>query len=64
MLAMVWILHAAVDDCLLVSLPPGRPGERLVSAKRTEPKTLNWAVAADSDSRGVPRRGGASGARP
>ena len=36
--------------------PPGRPGGRLVSAQRTEPKTLNWAVAADSGSREVLQR--------
>jgi peptide/nickel transport system substrate-binding protein len=52
-LAVVCILHAAVDDRLLVSGPPGRPGGRLVSAQRTEPKTLNWVVAADSGSREV-----------
>jgi len=55
-LVLVWTLHAAVDDRLLVSGPPGRPGGRLVSAQRTEPKTLNWAVAADSGSREVLQR--------
>jgi peptide/nickel transport system substrate-binding protein len=55
-LAMVWTLHAAVNDRLLVSGAPGRPGGRLVSAQRTEPKTLNWAVAADSGSREVLER--------
>jgi peptide/nickel transport system substrate-binding protein len=53
MLALVCALHAAGDDRLVVSGPPGRPGGRLVSAQRTEPKTLNWAVAADSGSREV-----------
>src|SRR5450759_797648 len=53
MLGLVWTLHAAPDDRLLVTGPPGRPGGRLVSAQRSEPKTLNWAVAADSGSREV-----------
>jgi peptide/nickel transport system substrate-binding protein len=52
----VWTLHAAADDRLIVSGTPGRPGGRLVSAQRTEPKTLNWAVAADSGSREVLQR--------
>jgi peptide/nickel transport system substrate-binding protein len=55
-LVLVWTLHAAADDRLLVSGPPGHPGGRLVSAQRTEPKTLNWAVAADSGSREVLQR--------
>jgi peptide/nickel transport system substrate-binding protein len=55
-LALVWTLHAAVDDRLFVPGPPGRPGGRLVSAQRTEPKTLNWVVAADSGSREVLQR--------
>src|ERR1039458_5242809 len=55
-LGLVWTLHAAVDDRLLVPGAPGRPGGRLVSAQRTEPKTLNWAVAADSGSREVLQR--------
>ena len=49
-------LHATADDRLVVSGPPGRPGGRLVSAQRTEPKTLNWVVAADSGSREVLQR--------
>src|ERR1017187_5169246 len=53
-LGLVWTLHAAVDDRLLVPGAPGRPGGRLVSAQRTAPKTLNWAVAADSRPPGVP----------
>ena len=53
MLALVCTPHAVGDDRLLVSGPPGRSGGRLVSAQRTEPKTLNWAVAADSGSREV-----------
>ena len=40
----------------MVSGPPGRPGGRLVLAQRTEPKTLNWAVATDSGSREVLQR--------
>jgi len=56
MLAMVWTLHAGVDDRLVVSGPLGRPGGRLVSAQRTEPKTLNWIAAADSGSREVLQR--------
>jgi peptide/nickel transport system substrate-binding protein len=56
MLAVVWILHAGADDRLLIHGPTGRPGGRLVSAQRTEPKTLNWAVAADSGSREVLQR--------
>lgn len=53
MLGLVWTLHAAADDRLLLHGLPGRPGGRLVSAQRSEPKTLNWAVAADSGSREV-----------
>jgi peptide/nickel transport system substrate-binding protein len=55
-LVLVWSLHAAADERLLVSGLPGRPGGRLVTAQRTEPKTLNWAVAADSGSREVLQR--------
>jgi peptide/nickel transport system substrate-binding protein len=55
-LGLVWSLHATADDRLVVSGPPGRSGGRLVSAQRTEPKTLNWAVAADSGSREVLQR--------
>ena len=53
LLALVWPLHAAVDDRLVLPGPAGRSGGHLVSAQRTEPKTLNWAVAADSGSREV-----------
>ena len=55
-LVLVWTLHAAADERLVVSGSPGRPGGRLVSAQRTEPKTLNWAIAADSGSREVLQR--------
>jgi peptide/nickel transport system substrate-binding protein len=56
MLAVVWTLHAAPDDRLVVSGPPGRLGGRLVSAQRTEPKTLNWVISADAGSREVLQR--------
>ena len=55
-LALAWILHAEADDRLLVPGPPGRSGGRLVSAQRTEPKTLNWVVATDAGSREVLQR--------
>ena len=41
---------------MLVAGSPGRPGGRLVSAQRTEPKTLNWALASDSASREILQR--------
>jgi peptide/nickel transport system substrate-binding protein len=41
---------------MVVSGPPGRVGGRLISAQRTEPKTLNWAVASESGSREVLQR--------
>ena len=44
------------DDRLRASGSPGVPGGRLVSAQRTEPKTLNWVVATDSGSREVLQR--------
>jgi peptide/nickel transport system substrate-binding protein len=53
---MAWALHAGADDRLVVSGTPGRPGGRLVSAQRTEPKTLNWAIANESGSREVLQR--------
>src|SRR5258708_6407520 len=56
MLGLVWTLPASADDRLPVCGPRGRPGGRLVSAQRTEPKPLNWAVAADSGSREVLQR--------
>jgi peptide/nickel transport system substrate-binding protein len=41
------------DDRLILPGPPGRPGGRLIATQRSEPKTLNWVVAADSGSREV-----------
>ncbi len=55
-LVLVWQLHAFADDRMLVTGTPGRAGGRLISAQRTEPKTLNWAVASDSGSREVLQR--------
>src|SRR5881394_1364279 len=46
-------ISAAIDDRLRLPGPPGIPGGRLVSAQRTEPKTLNWLVASDAGSREV-----------
>jgi peptide/nickel transport system substrate-binding protein len=51
--SLACLLHAASDDRLLVSGPPGRPGGRLVAAQRSEPKTLNWVIANDSGSREI-----------
>ncbi len=56
MLSLVWTLHAGIDDRLHVPGSPGRPGGRLVTAQRTEPKTLNWVVSSDSGSREVLQR--------
>jgi len=42
---LVCALHAAGDDRLVVPGPPGRRGGQLVSAQRSEPKTLNWVLA-------------------
>ena len=53
---LVCISHAAVDDRQVVTGLHGRAGGRLVSAQRSEPKTLNWAVATDSGSREVLQR--------
>src|SRR5438132_280685 len=49
-------ISAAIDDRLRLPGPPGIPGGRLVSAQRTEPKTLNWLVASDAGSRAVAER--------
>jgi peptide/nickel transport system substrate-binding protein len=49
----VCLLHAWVDDRMLVSGPAGKPGGRLVAAQRLEPKTLNWVIADDGGSREV-----------
>ncbi|MEO8591910.1 MAG: ABC transporter substrate-binding protein [Candidatus Solibacter sp.] len=54
--ALAWTLHAHADDRLVVSGLRGIAGGRLVSAQRTEPKTLNWAIASDSGSREVLQR--------
>lgn len=48
--------YAAPDDTLIVSQLTGRPGGDLVYAQRTEAKTLNPAIAADSASREVVHR--------
>ena len=55
-LLVVCPLHAAGDDRLVVTGLRGYAGGRLVSAQRSEPKTLNWAVASDSGSREVLQR--------
>ena len=52
-MGIVCLLHAAVDDRLTVPGPAGRPGGRLVSAQRTEARTLNWVIATDAGSREV-----------
>lgn len=54
--ASVWLAHALPDDRLTLSGPVGTRGGRLVSAQRTEPKTLNWLLAGDSGSREVLQR--------
>lgn len=43
----------AMEDWLRLPGPPGVSGGHLVSAQRTEPKTLNWLVASDAGSREV-----------
>ena len=47
---------AASEDLLVVQGLTGRPGGRLVFAMRTEPKTLNPAIAGDNASREVLHR--------
>jgi peptide/nickel transport system substrate-binding protein len=49
-------LRAGDDDRMVIPGLAGRTGGRLISAQRTEPKTLNWAVATDSGSREVLQR--------
>ncbi len=49
----VWLAHALPDDRLTLAGAPGTPGGRLVSAQRTEPKTLNWLFATEMGSREV-----------
>jgi peptide/nickel transport system substrate-binding protein len=50
------LAHALADDRLVLSGANGARGGGLVSAQRTEPKTLNWLYAADSGSREVLQR--------
>jgi peptide/nickel transport system substrate-binding protein len=50
---LVCLLHAATDDRLVVAGPAGRPGGRLVATQRSEPKTLNWVIAYDGESREI-----------
>ena len=52
-LTLVAALCAAADDTLVVSGLTGVPGGNLVYSQRTEPKTLNPAIAADISSREV-----------
>lgn len=52
-IALACTLSTLAADRLVVSGPPGIPGGRLVAALRTDPRTLNWAVASDSASREV-----------
>ena len=56
LVTVVWIAHALPDDRLVLSGAPGIAGGRLVSAQRTEPKTLNWLYASDSGSREILQR--------
>jgi peptide/nickel transport system substrate-binding protein len=53
MVTSAWLGHALPDDRLVVSGELGTRGGRLVSAQRTDPKTLNWLYATDSGSREV-----------
>jgi peptide/nickel transport system substrate-binding protein len=55
-LVLTWSLYGASEDVLVVPGLMGRPGGRLVFAQRTEPKTLNPAIAEDSASREVLHR--------
>ena len=52
----VWLAHALPEDRLVLPGAAGTRGGRLVSAQRTEPKTLNWLNAADAGSREVLQR--------
>jgi peptide/nickel transport system substrate-binding protein len=52
-MALATVLSAGADDHQRVPGPPGIPGGNLVSALRSEPRTLNWAVASDSGTREV-----------
>ena len=53
LLYAVCAAHAVLDDRLVIPGIPGQPGGRLVTAQRSEPKTLNWVIATDSGSRDI-----------
>ena len=55
-LVLTCSLYGASEDLLAVPGLTGRPGGRLVFAQRTEPKTLNPAIAGDNASREVLHR--------
>jgi peptide/nickel transport system substrate-binding protein len=55
-LVLTYSLYGASEDVLVVPGLTGRPGGRLVFAQRTEPKTLNPAIAGDNASREVLHR--------
>ena len=55
-LVLTCSLHGASEDVLVVPGLTGHPGGRLVFAQRTEPKTLNPAIAGDNASREVLHR--------
>jgi peptide/nickel transport system substrate-binding protein len=55
-LVLTCSLYGASEDVLLVPGLTGRAGGRLVFAQRTEPKTLNPAIAGDNASREVLHR--------
>ena len=55
-LVLTCSLHGASEDVLMVPCLTGQPGGRLVFAQRTEPKTLNPAIAEDNASREVLHR--------
>jgi peptide/nickel transport system substrate-binding protein len=55
-LVLTCSLYGASEDVLVVPGLTGRPGGRLVFAQRTEPKTLNPAIAGDNASREVLHR--------
>jgi len=55
-LVLTYSLYGASEDVLVVPGLAGRPGGRLVFAQRTEPKTLNPAIAGDNASREVLHR--------
>jgi peptide/nickel transport system substrate-binding protein len=52
-IALAWVSCAHAADRLQVAGNPGKPGGRLVTALRFEPRTLNWLVASDAGSREV-----------